>query len=205
MEALKVNKWLDVGDGSGSGYGYDDGSGSGYGYDDGDGSGSGYGDGYGSGDGVKEFNGQAVYAVDCVQTIFTQLHSNYAKGFILNNDFTLTPCFVVKARNCFAHGETLREAQAALEEKLFEDMDIDEKICFFIKQFPDSEKAYPAKDFYTWHNKLTGSCEMGRKAFAKDHNIDIENDTMTVSEFIELTKNSFGGSVIRQIEERCKK
>jgi len=116
----------------------------------------------------------------------------------------LTPCFVVKARNCFAHGETLREAQTALEEKIFDDMDVDEKINLFIEQFPDMVKAYPAQAFYTWHNKLTGSCEMGRKAFAKDHGIDIEHDTMTVAEFIDLTRNSFGSSVIQQLEETLK-
>ena len=110
----------------------------------------------------------------------------------------------MKARNCFAHGETLREAQAALEEKLFEYMDTDERISLFLQQFPDTDKTYLAKDFYTWHNKLTGSCEMGRKAFAHDHGIDIENDTMTVAEFIDLTRNSFGGSVIQQLEETLK-
>ena len=145
-----------------------------------------------------------MFLIDDIQTIITHIHGNYAKGFILQSDFTLTPCFVVKARNCFAHGETLREAQAALEEKLFEDMDIDEKIQLFVKHFFDINKKYPAKDFYTWHNKLTGSCEMGRKAFANDHGIDIENDTMTVFEFIELTKGSFGGSVICELEERLK-
>ena len=117
---------------------------------------------------------------------------------------SLTPCFVVKTQNCFAHGKTLRDAQTALEEKLFNNMDIDEKINLFIKQFPDMVKPYPAKDFYTWHNKLTGSCEMGRNAFVKDHGIDIENDTMTVAEFIDLTRDSFGGSVIRQLEENLK-
>ena len=126
-----------------------------------------------------------------------------AKGFILNGDLTLTPCFVVKAQNCFAHGETLKEAQEALEEKLFEDMDTEEKIDIFIKTFTLGKK-YPAKDFYSWHNKLTGSCEMGRKAFARDHDIDIENDVMTVAEFINLTKNSFGGSVIKQLAEELK-
>ena len=45
---------------------------------------------------------------------------------------------------------------------------------------------------------------MGRKAFAKDHDIDIENDVMTVAEFINLTKNSFGGSVIKQLAEELK-
>ena len=191
MEKIKIEEWLkDNPNGVGSGYG----------------DGSGYGSGYGSGDGdgIKEFNGQAVFLIDDIQTIITHLHSTYAKGFILQSDLTLTSCFVVKARNCFAHGETLRDAQTALEEKLFDDMDVDEKITLFIEQFPDMDKSYSAKDFYSWHNKLTGSCEMGRKAFAKDHGIDIEHDTMTVTEFIDLTRNSFGGSVIQQLEERLK-
>ena len=192
------------GDGSGSGDGYGDGYGDGDGYGSGDGYGDGYGSGDGYGDGIKEFEGKPVFLIDEIQTIITHLHSTYAKGFVLNGDFTLTPCFVVKARKCFAHGETLREAQAALEEKLFDDMDVDEKISLFIEQFPDKDKDYPAKEFYSWHNKLTGSCEMGRKAFAKDHGIDIENDTMTVIEFIDLTRTSFGGSVIQQLEETLK-
>ena len=160
---------------------------------------SGYGSG--SGSGVKSLNGKTVYDVDSVQTIIDRVRNNVAKGFILNGDLTLTPCFVVKGQNCFAHGETLREAQQALEDKLFEDMDVEEKINIFIQTF-SSGKKYPAKDFYSWHNKLTGSCEMGRKAFARDHDIDIENDKLTVEEFISLTKNSFGGSVIKQLEER---
>ena len=138
-----------------------------------------------------------------MSTIIERVRNNVAKGFILNNDLTLTPCFVVKAQNCFAHGETLKEAQEALEEKLFEDMDTEEKIDIFIKTFTLGTK-YPAKDFYSWHNKLTGSCEMGRKAFARDHDIDIENDKMTVTDFINLTKNAFGGSVIKQIAEELK-
>ena len=172
-----------------------------FGYGSGYGSGYGYGDGYGYG--IKSFNGKKVYRIDEVNTIIERVRNNVAKGFILNSDLTLTACFVVKAQNCFAHGETLKEAQVALEEKLFEDMDTDEKIKIFIDNF-SLDKAYPAKDFYSWHNKLTGSCEMGRKAFARDHDIDIENDKMTVAEFINLTKNSFGGSVIKQLAEELK-
>ena len=191
------------GSGDGSGYGYGDGSGYGDGYGDGSGYGDGYGDGYGSGDGVKTFNNDDVYEVDGVQTIIKSVKGNCAKGFILNNDLTLTPCFVVKAHNCFAHGETIKKAQEALENKLFEDMDVDEKINLFKEKF-SLDMEYPVKDFYDWHNKLTGSCEMGRKAFAKDHDIDIESDTMTVVEFVNLTKNSFGGSIIQQLAEELK-
>lgn len=45
------------------------------------------------------------------------------------------------------------------------------------------------------------SCEMGRKSFAVTHGIDLDNDYMTVQEFIELTKDSFGGQVIRKLAE----
>ena len=198
------------GSGSGSGYGYGNGSGygsgngSGYGYGSGHGSGSGDGNGSGSGSGygsgIKSFNSESVYTVDGVSTIIRSVKGNVAKGCILNIDFTLTECYIVKGRNQFAHGETLRKAQEALENKLFEDMDVEERIALFIEKFELGE-VYPTRDFYDWHNKLTGSCEMGRKSFAKDHGIDIETGTMTVQEFIDLTQNSFGSSVIRQLAD----
>lgn len=50
-----------------------------------------------------------------------------AHGAILNGDLTLTPCYIVKQDNIFAHGETLREAMEALRDKLFEDMPEDER------------------------------------------------------------------------------
>lgn len=50
--------------------------------------------------------------------------------------------------------------------------------------------------------KLTGSCEMGRREFAKSHGYSLtEEELLTVEEFIELTKNSYGGSVIRKLRE----
>ena len=169
------------------------------GYGSGDGSGD--GSGYGSGDGImKTFNKERIYKIDSVDTIIKRIKGNVAKGYILNRDFTLTPCYVVKGNNHFAHGETIKKAMEALEEKLFEDLDVEERIQMFIEKFKLGKK-YSAKDFYSWHNKLTGSCEMGRNAFVKDHNIDLENDKLTVKEFINLTKDSFGGSVIRQLAE----
>ena len=73
-------------------------------------------------------------------------------------------------------------------------------ISKFISTFKKNQK-YTAKQFYEWHHRLTGSCEMGRKSFMADHNITFE-DEMTVDEFIELCKNSYGGDIIRQLEER---
>ena len=213
---LSVNSGSGFGYGSGLGFGFGDDYSSGFGYGFGLGYGSGLGDDYstgdgqgystgngfgqGYGDGIASYNDEAVYAIDRVPTIIRQVRDNVAKGFILNGDLTLTPCYVVKEGNTFAHGETLRKAMAALREKLFEDMPEEERIAAFVEEHKAGVK-YPVSDLYDWHHRLTGSCEMGRKAFAKDHNIDIDHDKMTVEEFIEITKNAYGGEVIKRLRE----
>ena len=185
------------GDGDGSGFfdGYGSGSGNGYG------SGNGNGSGSGSGYGIKTFNGTDVYMIDDVPTIISVIRGNVAKGYILADDLTLKPCYVAKQDNKLAHGATLEKAMHDLRDKLFEDMSEDERIDAFIRAHSE-DKQYPNTDLYEWHHRLTGSCEMGRRQFAKDKGIDIEHGSMTVTEFIELTKNAYGGEVIRRLKER---
>lgn len=228
MDSLTVQEFLKVdfsgdgygsgygygsGDGSGSGYGYGygygygsgsgygDGSGSGDGYGSGSGSGSGYGDGYGYGYGygLKSLCGEPVYMIDGVPTIITGLRGSVAMGFILLIDLSKRKTFVVKGGGKFAHGEDLHAAQAALEEKLFDDMPIEEKLEAFREKFTPGE-AYTVADFYDWHHRLTGSCSQGRDAFAQGHELSM-NDAMTPEEFIDLTKDAFGGRIIRQLAE----
>lgn len=202
------------GEGDGSGYGdgyyYGDGSGSdsGDGYGSGCGSGCGYtygdGSGYGNGNGIKSINGESVHLIDDTPTIIKQIHGNIAKGAILQEDLTLTPCYIVKNGDMFAHGETLRKAQEALRDKLFEDMSEEERIDAFLSEIkPKTE--YPVMIFFNWHHRLTGSCEMGRTAFAKDHGFDLNKDTITLEGFLELTKNAYGGSVIRKVIAEMKR
>jgi hypothetical protein len=176
-------------------------SGDGYGDGFGSGSGSGYGDGYGSGYGVKAINGMAVSLIDSVETIVTRVKGNVAKGYILNNDLQLSPCYVVKNNKYFAHGKTLRAANEALQNKIFSDLDVDGRIAEFIKKFKANAK-YPAKTFFDWHGIITGSCELGRESFVRNHNIDLENDVFTVAEFIALTENEYGGEIIKRLKEK---
>ena len=225
MEGLK--EFLSSGSGYGSGYGYGDsygdgdsygygyGSGSGYGYGygsgygDGDsygsGSGSGYGDGSGDGDGsgIKSINGCPVCLIDDIYTVVYQLHGDIAKGAILNKDLSLVPCYVVKRDRVFAHGGTLHEAQEALISKLFDTLPEAERIEAFCDEFKNLDAVYPVRTFFEWHHRLTGSCEAGRRAFAKDHALDIENGTMSVREFLNLTKDAYGGSTIRKVLKRA--
>ena len=184
--------------GSGYGYGCGSGSGSGYGCGDGSGYGSGSGSGSGCGDGIKSFNGEPVYRIDGVNTLIRSMRGNTAHGAIVNNDLTITPCYIVKQGNVFAHGETLREAMESLRDKLFEDMPEDERIAMFLRETDDG-RTYPTQYFYDWHHRLTGSCDMGRKQFARDHGVDLEHGMMTLTEFLELTKDAYGGDVIRKV------
>ena len=193
-EAFLHTDFCNDGSGSGSGYGYGDGSGYGYG----DGSGSGYGSG--SGDGLKSLNGQPVDMIDGVPTILTRIIGNVAKGFIVGPDFLLAPTFVCKQGNTFAHGETLHKAREALLEKLFDDMPTEERIEAFCAEFKSGVKR-PAMDFFSWHHRLTGSCEQGRREFARQHDVDIDSDTLTPEEFFALTRDSYGGSIIKQAEK----
>ena len=204
-EAFLHADFIGSGDGSGDGSGYGgsggDGSG-GYGYDgSGDGSGSG---GYGYGYGFRTLNGQLVDMIDEVPTILTRIIGSVAKGFIVRSDLSLTPTFVCKQGNTFAHGETLHKAREALLEKLFDDMPTEERIEAFCAEFKPGVKR-PAMDFFSWHHRLTGSCEQGRREFAWQHDVDIDRDELTPEEFFAMTRDSYGGGIIRQTEDRFTK
>lgn len=187
------------GNGAGDGLGAGFGTGSGTGTSTGNGSGSGTGTGNGNGREVMFINGQPVYQIDGVNTVIVRVFGKVGKGYILNSDLTFQPCYVVREGDTFAHGETLAEARATLVDKLYDSAPVEEKIKAFWNEF-DHQKRYPAMKFYDWHHRLTGSCEMGRRAFAKDHGIDLEHDQLTVEEFIQLTKDAaYGADVIRTL------
>ena len=193
----------DCDDCDGDGYGYGDGYGSGYGYgygcDDGFGFVDFFDDGFGCGD-VKEVNGNTVYIVDNVPTIIMSVRDNIAQGFILQRDLTLKPCYIVKEQNKFAHGSTLHDAFTALQEKLYDDSTEEERIEAFRNKFPDYDMPYSNRDLFAYHRVLTGSCRMGRESFCKDKGIDLDGST-TVREFVELTKDSYGGDVICKLPD----
>ena len=198
------------GSGSSYGYGYASGSGSSYGYGYGyaSGSGSSYGYGYASGsgsgygDGISKYNNHYVFIIDNISTIITSIHGNVAKGFILNKNLTLEKTFVAKGNNKFAHGKTLKEAVADLQKKIFDDLDIEEKIEMFNKQFNRVEK-YSGEEFYKWHHILTDSCTAGRDNFVRENNLDLKK-LYTVDEFIKITKDSYGGNIIKKLREEKK-
>ena len=218
----------DFGYGRSSGHGYLDDKGDGSnnkpggdhnGYGGYNSNGDGYGGGAGSGSiygrngvvfggsydyrDIKSINGKTVYVIDSIPTIIEKIKGNLARGFILNADMTLTPCYIAKYGNRFTHGETLDDIRKELPKKLFGGMSEKERINKFLAEFNTTDK-YPAKMLYEWHNTLTFSCEAGRQSFVKNHNIDLDNDSFTVREFCELCKNDYGGNIIKKILRKIK-
>ena len=191
----------DSGYGEGNDSGYGEGNGSGYG----GGSGSGYGDGYGGGYGYgipNKIDNMQVYRIDTVPTIITHVVGNIAKGFIVGKDLLLEPCYVAKSGNYFAHGKTKEKAIADVNAKAFSNLDVNVKINEFLKVF-SLDKKYKGHEFYKWHNLLTISCDLGRKAFVRDNNLSLDAK-YTVQEFIDICRYAWGKEIIKQLENKIK-
>jgi hypothetical protein len=209
------------GDGYGSGYGYGDGSGYGSGSGDGSGYGSGSGDGsgdgsgYGSGDGsgygygsggkiaIETINGSRVYHVDDLATVIDHIHGNCASGRLLNKDLTFEKCYICKTddNRYYAHGKTLHEARKALQDKVMQNMSIENRIASFKAAYPDVTIKIPANELNDWHYILTGSCSFGREQFCKSENIDLDQDSFSTIEFVNLTGNNYNGHIIKKLLE----
>jgi hypothetical protein len=212
------------GSGDGSGYGSDCGDGDRYGcgyghgysntcgYSDGCGHGCGYGCGGGSsrhggygytnirGNDLKEFNGERVFYIDGVPTLIDHVRGDYAKGRIVNDDFTTDNCYIVRVGNHFAHGETLHQAFKDAEAKVMKGMPLEELIAKFNEEFPSLSTTATCATFYNWHHILTGSCTTGRDNFIKAHGLDMDKE-YTVEYFLDIVKDYYGRDVIRQLRE----
>lgn len=221
MESVKVKEFLSTNNSSGFGSGFDSDFDSTFGSGSGSASGSasgyadcstsssyghGYASGLGYGDGsmfgltcdIKSYINKPVFCIDDTPTIIRSIRGNVAKGLILKSDLITTPCFVVKVGNCFAHGKTIKEAFLVAQAKHFNEMPEDERLQAFVDAH-EWGLEYPDKDFYDWHNKLTGSCAMGRDMFAKEHGLEKLDGKHTVEWFVELTKDAYGGEIIKRI------
>lgn len=180
------------GTGYNHGLGYGEGSADGYGYNTCSGNGSGFSFG------VTEINGLKVYIIDDSPTIITSVRANVAQGFLLKSDLQTIPCYIVKEKNTFAHGSTLRSAFNCLQEKLYDDSTEEERIEAFKKKFPEYDVKYSNRDLFTYHHVLTGSCKMGRETFVANRGLSLDGET-SIREFVELTKDSYGGEIIKRL------
>lgn len=172
MEEKLIEEWLKIEKNSGSGLG------------------SGLGSGYGYGYGLLKYNKDKIYLIDGISTIIKKIKGNIAKGFIVNNDLTLESTYIAKGSNQFAHGKTIKETVQSLQYKIFENMNIEERVLEFKKQFNKVDK-YKGTIFFEWHYYLTGSCFQGRTNFVKNKGLDLDKK-YTALEFLKIVKNAYG-------------
>ena len=196
------------GDGYGSGSGYGSGDGYGSGSGDGYGSGSGYGSGDGysdvSGDGysdvsdLKKVNGHKVFYVDDIPCIPIEVHNIWAKISVINKkDFSMSECFLSKYRGFIAHGNSVKNALRDAQEKYLSSFDFDELKGKLLEEFKEKGSLTVA-ELFKWHGLLTGSCTFGRQQFQKEHELK-DTDRLTLTQFVGLTKNDFGGDKIKEL------
>ena len=88
-----------------------------------------------------------------------------------------------------------------MNDKLIANKDVDGRIDAFIDAFPLVDSFVSGEELFRWHHLLTGSCLQGRKNFVVERGLDM-NAEFTILEFIALTRNAFGGNVIKELEER---
>ena len=171
-------------------------------YGDGGGFGDGSGDGSGDEDNIciESYKGNKVYYVDEIPCVFRRVHDNWAEVEIINNnDFTTKKAFIGKFENVFAHASTIREALTDAMTKYYSSLDFDTVKEKLLAEF-EAKKRLTVKELYSWHGALTGSCRLGRDEFQKSHNLR-DDDTLSLDEFISLTRNAFGGEKIRLLKE----
>lgn len=146
-------------------------------------------------------DGKPVHNVDGLPTIIESVHGSYAYGFMVQKGLTLKPCFIAKMGDCFAHGDTLRDAMTDVRSKYEENLPLEEKFNNFVAAFPTLDTKATGRDFYSWHHTLTGSCRAGRDQFCRECGVDLDAE-YTVGYFLDLVKDAFGSDNIREVMKR---
>lgn len=151
---------------------------------------------------MSEFEGFKVYMIDhiptCIESVHISMSLSYAIGFTIEDYSKRCPTIVAKVAGYFAHGDSLREAIQAAEEKLMRNIPFEYRIKQFVELYPDINQLVPNKKLFDAHHYLTGSCYFGRQQFCKGNGIDLEN-SMSVADFIRWTCTEYGGEIIHKL------
>jgi len=151
---------------------------------------------------LKTYKGQRIYEIDGIPCVFKSINKSllFAKVAVINSkDLSSSLQFVFKFNNFFAHGGSLKQAKSDAEAKYYSQLDFPARIKEFNSTFKQGVK-YNAQLFYNWHTTLTGSCSSGKARWVKERGFDLKSK-ITIEEFVNLTKDSYGGNVIKQLKD----
>ena len=109
----------------------------------------------------------------------------------------MSECFLAKYRGFIAHGDSVKTALRDAQEKYLSSFDFDELKEKLLEEFKDKGSLTVA-ELFEWHGLLTGSCTFGRQHFQKEHNLK-DTDRLTLTQFVSLTQNDFGGEKIKEL------
>jgi hypothetical protein len=77
-----------------------------------------------------------------------------------------------------------------------ESMPVEQRVALMKSAFNNGPMT--GRQLYEWHGTLTGSCRFGRDAFVKERSIDLDR-AYTLDEFVALTKDQYGGDIVRML------
>ena len=158
-------------------------------------------DGSGSNIIIKMLHKNFVFEIDGMAFIPLKVKESFVAGIsVSKKDFSERKCFLGKFGNCVAHGSSIKEAIISAQEKYFSSFNFEQKKEQLLKLFEEKGKL-SVKELYFWHGALTGSCRFGRSEFQREHNLK-DDDLLSLSEFIKLTENSFGGEKIKLLKNK---
>ena len=147
--------------------------------------------------------GSPVHYIDALPCVIRSIKRDVAMVDVIDvNSFETSQMFVAKHGGLFAHGKTIEDAMEAAQAKWAETRSIEDRMEEFKGHFKKGVE-YDANLFYKWHSILTGSCQSGKDFWVKQQGFDLTNP-MTVAQFFNLTKDVYGGNIIRQLMDRYK-
>lgn len=150
---------------------------------------------------IKTYNGQSVYHLDNKLILFDSIkYGTVGKIRIIDNlSLVAEDSWIYRYGNYYYIHKDLKIAKREAIKAYYHANGIEHAVSDFRKKFNMKDK-YKAEDFYEWHAYITQSCEEGREKFTKDNNISFD-DYMTVNEFLDLTRNTIGGDIIKLVEK----
>lgn len=198
------------GNGFGNGSGYGNGTGDENGSGDGRGTGSAWRDkgeyvdeicGDGSGKGIDEIHGSKVYKVGEINFIFTAIHGNFARGFALEKNTHIVPCYIAKEGDQFGIGKNLHEAFTFAHEKQYNLSTEEERINTWMQRYPTCNTEVDRDEFLMYHNILTGSCRRGRVEWVKKARW-AEGEKRGLADLLTEVENEYGGEMVKKLMEK---
>lgn len=139
-----------------------------------------------------------------VQIAIMSKHRNCIKGWMINDDLTLTKGWIVYIGGWSGWGTTFKEGYKEAKIRMWINTPIEGKLEGFKQNFPTLNTKMSNHDLFEWYKGITENYWMTKEEFHKEFrkkflwNI---NSDANVNAFFCLTKNEYDKKIMQQLKE----